>query len=97
MGLPPEKISELKQLIHNHLNQLDIHGQIRSVVSESLHKDSTADQDEKNLLRILKEQGVVEDVMKTLKFHGALNNFTEATKNKKNEEDWIPEEHRKCE
>lgn len=97
MSLPPEKVSELKQVIHNHLSQLDVHGQIRNVLSESLREK---DVDEKNLgesglLELLKERGIVDDIMKTLEFQGVDKN-KKLTDPVKMEKSWVPEENRKC-
>ncbi|KAG7223527.1 hypothetical protein INR49_015467 [Caranx melampygus] len=39
MSLPPEKASELKQIIHNHLVKMDIHGKIREVLAETVKGD----------------------------------------------------------
>lgn len=102
MSLPPEKISELKQLIHSHLSQLDIHGQIRNVLSESLRNESGTEgnrfADEQNLLKILKDQGIVEDIMKTLKFQGARNTTEIPIKEyiKEKEGKWLQDEEKKC-
>lgn len=103
MSLPPEKISELKQLIHSHLSQLDIHGQIRNVLSESLRNESGANgnksTDEQNLLKVLKEQGIVEDIMKTLKFRGtAGNKMNTPIKEDIKEKDgkWLADDDKKC-
>ena len=72
-NLPPEKINELKQLIHNHLNQSDIHSRIKSCLDDSLSREYEARKDnlnidENNIMNLLRERGVINDVMKTLKF-----------------------------
>ncbi|XP_065675020.1 centrosomal protein of 76 kDa-like isoform X1 [Hydra vulgaris] len=90
MTLPPEKVAELKKVIQSHLNQLDIHGQMRNVLSESLrqsHADGTHDQ-EKNLIQILKSNGVVDDIMKTLK-------FSPNEPKKEKDKQWLPDEHKR--
>ena len=91
MSLPPEKVAELKQVIQSHLNQLDIHGQMRNVLSESLRQnnvDGTHDQD-KSMIQILKNHGIVDDIMKTLKF-----NSNEGKK--ESDRAWLPDERNKC-
>ena len=73
MALPPEKVNELKQVIHAHLNQLDIHGQIRNIVDESMQNNTlneSENEKEMNMLQILKEKGVVDDILGSLKFKG---------------------------
>eukprot|EP00794_Sanderia_malayensis_P018997 gene18997-20909_t len=69
MELPPEKLSELKQIIHRHLDQIDIHGRIRQCLSESMQQDDEENTlEEDGLLRTLKERGVIEEVMRSLNF-----------------------------
>ena len=67
MALDPEKISELKEIIHSRLSQMDIHGRIKEVLSEN---DISYDSDihEDDLMRILKEKGVLDEVMSQLQF-----------------------------
>lgn len=98
MALPPEKLNELKQVIHCHLNQLDIHGQIRNVLSESLGENEINERNvgKENLLSILKEKGIVDDVMKTLEFQG-IDKGKKSDLEKKNEKEWIADQQRKCE
>jgi centrosomal protein CEP76 len=69
MSLPPEKISELKQIIHNHLSQHDIQSSIRSILLETMqekHSDSTIT--EHQLLVAMQQKGILEEVMSKLKF-----------------------------
>ena len=100
MSLPPEKVNELKQVIHAHLNQLDIHGQIKNIVDESMKHNmlnESENEREMNMLQILKEKGVVNDILGTLKFKG----IKEKQKSSKDvmmekEGQWIPDEEKKC-
>ena len=98
MALPPEKLNELKQVIHSHLNQLDIHGQIRNVLSESLRENEIDERNigKENLLSILKEKGIVDDVLETLEFQG-IDKGKKSDLEKKNEKEWIVDQQRKCE
>uniref|UniRef100_A0A8C5GI62 CEP76 N-terminal domain-containing protein n=1 Tax=Gouania willdenowi TaxID=441366 RepID=A0A8C5GI62_GOUWI len=71
MSLPPEKAAELKQIIHNHLVKMDIHGKIREVLAETLRSDKGKAQSslsEKDLLLALQSRGIIDDVMKDLRF-----------------------------
>jgi len=101
MSLPPEKLNELKQVIHNHLNQLDIHNQIRHVLSDSLRENNLNENDmqKEGLLNILKEKGIVSDIMKTLEFKGVnttLENIEQNQQQEKVKEDWgLTEEQKK--
>ena len=72
MSLPAEKVHELKQIIHSHLSQMNVHSRIKEYLDESL-RDEDQDRgavDEATLLNALRERGIVEDVMNTLKFEG---------------------------
>lgn len=72
MSLPTEKVQELKQIIHNHLSQMNVHSRIKECVDESFRGDDleSGGLDEAGLLNALKERGIVDDVMNTLKFEG---------------------------
>ncbi|XP_058504708.1 centrosomal protein of 76 kDa isoform X2 [Solea solea] len=70
MSLPPEKASELKQIINNHLLKMDIHGKIREVLAETLKDDkgqSHQSLSEATFLRALQSRGIIDDVMKDLR------------------------------
>lgn len=70
MSLPPEKVAELKQIIHNQLNQMDVHNKIQEVLTESFHekgRDTDKDQiGEQEILQALREKGIVDDIMQQL-------------------------------
>ncbi|XP_033119568.1 centrosomal protein of 76 kDa-like [Anneissia japonica] len=70
MALPPEKVAELKQIIHNQLSQMDVHSRIRQVLSESIHElggpSSDKEFGEQELLAALREKGIVDDIMRQL-------------------------------
>lgn len=71
MSLPPEKLTELKQMIRSHLDRVDIHGKIKQYVSESMvdgEDDSITD--EEALLRGLRQKGIIDQVMSGLNFPG---------------------------
>ena len=72
MSLPTEKVQELKQVIHNHLSQMNVHSRIKECVDESFRGEDfeSGGIDEAGLLNALKERGIVDDVMNTLKFEG---------------------------
>lgn len=72
MALPSEKVHELKQIIHNHVSQMNVHSRIKDYVDESFRGEDpgSAGVDEAGLLDALKERGIVDDVMNTLKFEG---------------------------
>nr|XP_061800611.1 centrosomal protein of 76 kDa-like isoform X1 [Nerophis lumbriciformis] len=70
MSLPPEKASELKQIIHNHLMKMDIYGKIREVLSETLREDHGPAQrvlSEDDFLNALQRRGIIDDVMKDIR------------------------------
>lgn len=71
MSLPPQKASELKQIIHNHLIKMNIHGKIRDVLAETVREDldpGRSSLSEEDILRALQRRGIVDDVMKDLHF-----------------------------
>lgn len=71
MTLPAEKVYELKQLIHNHLSQMNVHSKIKGYLDETLtDEDDERAVDEAVLLNALKQRGIVDDVMRTLRFEG---------------------------
>lgn len=72
MSLPPERASELKQMIHSHLLKMDIQGKIREVLAETVRDDhGSAHQplSESDFLRALQRRGIIDDVMKDLHFN----------------------------
>ncbi|CAJ1061468.1 centrosomal protein of 76 kDa [Xyrichtys novacula] len=72
MALPPEKVTELKQIIHDHLHRMDIHGKIREVLAETVKSDQGPAYQpltEVDFLNALQRRGIIEDVMKNLPFH----------------------------
>uniref|UniRef100_A0A3P8W8W3 Centrosomal protein of 76 kDa n=1 Tax=Cynoglossus semilaevis TaxID=244447 RepID=A0A3P8W8W3_CYNSE len=71
MSLPPEKASELKKLIHNHLLRMDIHGKIREVLADTVRdgqRSASQSVSEADFLRALQSRGIIDDVMKDLSF-----------------------------
>jgi len=64
MSLPPEKLSELRQLIHGRVSQLGVQEQIRSCLAET--QEGGREVDEGALLRALEERGLVDQVMQSL-------------------------------
>ncbi|KAJ8303256.1 hypothetical protein KUTeg_019652 [Tegillarca granosa] len=73
MSVPPEKISELKQIIHSQLSQMDIQSRIRDILSETIQEEYPGRGDqigEQELLSKLKERGVVDNIVEQLQFGG---------------------------
>ncbi|XP_055095031.1 centrosomal protein of 76 kDa isoform X4 [Symphalangus syndactylus] len=71
MSLPPEKASELKQLIHQQLSKMDVHGRIREILAESIREELAPDQQHlstEDLIKALRRRGIIDDVMKELNF-----------------------------
>ncbi|XP_026781878.3 centrosomal protein of 76 kDa isoform X1 [Pangasianodon hypophthalmus] len=78
MSLPPEKASELKQIIQDHLIKMDIQGKIREVLAEAVRCEGEHPVSEEDLLISLQRRGIVEDAMKHLTFTNAALSQTEA-------------------
>ncbi|XP_038162165.1 centrosomal protein of 76 kDa [Cyprinodon tularosa] len=71
MCLPPEKASELKQIIQNHLLKMDIHGKIREVLAETIKDDQGSGHQhlsEADFVQALQRRGIIDNVMKDLHF-----------------------------
>ncbi|XP_053570872.1 centrosomal protein of 76 kDa [Bombina bombina] len=69
MSLPPGKATELRQIIHDQLNRMDVHGKIREVLAESLQEEFRAEREhisEADLMKALRRRGIIDDVMKEL-------------------------------
>ncbi|KAL4617007.1 centrosomal protein of 76 kDa [Arapaima gigas] len=78
MSLPPEKASELKHIIHQHLAKMDIHGKIRDVLAESVQEEAGPDPralTEQDFIRALQCRGIVDEVMEGLQFSQVLKNI----------------------
>ncbi|XP_076112649.1 centrosomal protein of 76 kDa-like [Mytilus galloprovincialis] len=69
MSVPPEKIAELKQIIHGQLSQIGMQSRIRDVMSEVITEDySNGQVSEQEIMQKLKERGLVDDLMSNLQF-----------------------------
>ncbi|CAN0159045.1 unnamed protein product [Lampetra planeri] len=74
MTLPPEKVSELRQIIYDQLNRMDIQSTVRAVLADSLRGEGgeggrkQAPVSEQDLLQALHQRGVVDQVMEQLTF-----------------------------
>ncbi|XP_054237769.1 centrosomal protein of 76 kDa isoform X2 [Indicator indicator] len=71
MSLPPEKASELKQIIHQQLIKMDVHGRIREVLAEAIREELAPEHPQlstEDLIKALRQRGIIDDVMKELKF-----------------------------
>ncbi|XP_062848310.1 centrosomal protein of 76 kDa [Trichomycterus rosablanca] len=71
MSLSPDKASELKQIIQDHLIKMDIHRKIQDVLSETLRGEGDRGErplSEEDLLTALQRRGIVEDAMRELNF-----------------------------
>ncbi|KAL5022137.1 hypothetical protein ScPMuIL_001292 [Solemya velum] len=71
MSLTDQKISELKQIIHNQLSHMDVQGRIKTIISETLHDEfpgRTSQVSEQELLDRLKQRGLLDDIMQQIQF-----------------------------
>ncbi|KAM9024405.1 centrosomal protein of 76 kDa isoform 2-T2 [Ara ararauna] len=71
MSLPAEKASELKQIIHQQLVKMDVHGRIREVLAETIREELAPEHQQlstEDLIKALRQRGIIDDVMKELKF-----------------------------
>uniref|UniRef100_A0A8C3J3S6 CEP76 N-terminal domain-containing protein n=1 Tax=Chrysemys picta bellii TaxID=8478 RepID=A0A8C3J3S6_CHRPI len=71
MALPPEKASELKQIIRQQLTRMDVHGRIREVLAETIREELAPEHQQlsaEDLMKALRRRGIIDDVMKELTF-----------------------------
>ncbi|XP_025060538.1 centrosomal protein of 76 kDa isoform X2 [Alligator sinensis] len=77
MALPPDKASEMKQIIRQQLAKMDVHGRIREVLAETI-RDEIAPEHQQlstdDLMKALRRRGIIDDVMKELKVVTDMNN-----------------------
>ncbi|XP_054841418.1 centrosomal protein of 76 kDa [Eublepharis macularius] len=81
MSLPPEKASELKQIIHQQLTKMDVHNRIREVLAETIREELAPQHQqlsEEDLMKALIRRGIIDDVVKELNFMTNVND-TEVT------------------
>ena len=65
MSLPPERLQELRQVVHSHVNKDEVLRRIQECVDETL--SSVPDSlNESEVLRALQEKGVVNDILASL-------------------------------
>ncbi|XP_035421225.1 centrosomal protein of 76 kDa isoform X3 [Cygnus atratus] len=76
MSLPPERASELRELIQRQLVKMDVHGRIREVLAETIREELAPEHQQlstEDLIKALRQRGIVDDVMKELKFVTDVN------------------------
>ncbi|XP_031444852.1 centrosomal protein of 76 kDa isoform X2 [Phasianus colchicus] len=76
MALPPGKGSELKRLIQQQLQKMDVHGRIREVLAETIREELAPEHQQlsmEDLIKALRQRGIIDDVMKELKFVTDVN------------------------
>ncbi|XP_039381068.1 centrosomal protein of 76 kDa isoform X3 [Mauremys reevesii] len=76
MALPPEKVSELKQIIRQQLTRMDVHGRIREVLAETIREELAPEHQQlsaEDLMKALRRRGIIDDVMKELTFVTDMN------------------------
>ncbi|XP_073187755.1 centrosomal protein of 76 kDa isoform X3 [Lepidochelys kempii] len=76
MALPPEKASELKQIIRQQLTRMDVHGRIREVLAETIREELVPEHQQlsaEDLMKALRRRGIIDDVMKELTFVTDMN------------------------
>ena len=69
-SLPAEKVSELRQIIHSHVNRADVMERIQSCVEQTLGS-SDRQPDETELLASLQAKGIVDDILRSLQLEEA--------------------------
>ncbi|KAL8560891.1 hypothetical protein ACOMHN_059075 [Nucella lapillus] len=80
MALPSEKVTELKQIIHSQLAQMDVEAHIRSVMEEMTNEAEGMDVSESDMIEKLRNRGVVDEIMNHLHFSGSTQAARPATR-----------------
>ncbi|XP_062501209.1 centrosomal protein of 76 kDa-like isoform X2 [Corticium candelabrum] len=68
-SLPDEKVTELRQVIHDRLSQDDMQRRIRELVSETLYNQAgktTDDLDQQRLIGSLHSRGIIDELMTSM-------------------------------
>nr|XP_039267473.1 centrosomal protein of 76 kDa-like [Styela clava]XP_039267474.1 centrosomal protein of 76 kDa-like [Styela clava] len=75
-ALPPEKLAELKQIIHNQLVQANIQTQIKDVLAGSFNQERAGHDrteiSEGDIMEDLKRKGVVEEILQRLRYESPI-------------------------
>ncbi|KAK7481686.1 hypothetical protein BaRGS_00027059 [Batillaria attramentaria] len=80
MALPPEKVAELKQIIHTQLAQMDVEKHIREVMDDITGDEQMMDHvTEEEMIEKLRNRGVVDEIMSHLHFSGGAQPLRPAT------------------
>ncbi len=77
--LPPEKINQIKQIIHDRYNEVDIQSQIRSIISEQMSNSNPGNNNHEAIVQQIKNKGIIDSLMTGIKFE---NHIHQATTNK---------------
>ncbi|XP_073487402.1 centrosomal protein of 76 kDa isoform X3 [Aquarana catesbeiana] len=67
----PEKVTELKHIIQEQFHKMDVHGKVREVLAETIGDEFGHEShylSEEDLMEALRRRGIVDDVMKELRF-----------------------------
>ena len=65
MSFPAEKLSSLRQLIHSKVNDLGVQDKIKECIDTG--DNERGGEDEEHLLSQLREKGVIDDILASLK------------------------------
>eukprot|EP00002_Diphylleia_rotans_P038836 TRINITY_DN8878_c0_g1_i1.p1 TRINITY_DN8878_c0_g1~~TRINITY_DN8878_c0_g1_i1.p1 ORF type:complete len:600 (+),score=95.19 TRINITY_DN8878_c0_g1_i1:110-1909(+) len=71
-GISPQGVAQLRQMIHEHLRQQNVYGQVREFLSGFLRANGASNFGEDKVLDALQERGLVEDVIRSL-HNGAVS------------------------
>jgi len=77
MTLPPTKLAELNQIIHNQLNQANIRDHIKNALSSAMSAPERSESQpvtEQEILDDLKRKGIVQSILGKLKFETPIYN-----------------------
>lgn len=66
MSLPPERLQELRQMVHNQVNKAEVLGKIQTCVEQTL-SSFQGNTNEAEVIKVLQDEGIVDDILASLK------------------------------
>jgi len=76
-SLPPEKIKQIKQIIHDRYNEVDIQSQIRSIIAEQMSSnDGLKSSNQEAIVHEIRKKGIIDSLMSGVKFENHIQQTT---------------------
>ncbi len=76
-SLPPEKIKQIKQIIHDRYNEVDIQSQIRTIIAEQMSSnDGLKPSHQEAIVHEIRKKGIIDSLMSGVKFENHIRQTT---------------------